>query len=546
MRIFTKKQPRSSPTGGLYAWLGHPGVRWLSFLLVLCMVGVQPVHHVLADTVTSSDASDPNVAVPVDVENERVDETSAFDEEEVNQAASTTEQEFTADDTVETEVSPLTSDEPPLELDEQTTVSTSTEDDGEPTIATSTDDVSTTTTATTSSDVAGAATSSAVSMDDPLAEDIHIDNHSSSYEMATGTTSTVSEGQVEVSEVTQSSADSVTSVVSAQNRHQFSERECVHVGDGAYYCQRIPDASGAGSGEDIVFSRLTSSGYRDIFLRTTQGTKNITDSLLDDAGPHYDPVSQTVVWHRDIAGRHQIFSYDIQTKEVVQITDTRANNMEPVRSGDVLVWQRWVDDRWQVMLLEEGAEEQQLTADSVHNLAPYVRGDHVIWNTYTVLGEPRVAVFDTKTQHIMYIGDAEDGRVSNPRFVLVYDTLLPSGDRVTQEFDPTTGKSRPISGVPTAPLPDIPSPDPVGEARALQNKNQEDESGDILNDNDEEDDELDDVAPGSVIVSSSTEPLADVDMRQATTGASTTLSEYDLVVTELSTTSASQATTTEQ
>ena len=321
-------------------------------------------------------------------------------------------------------------------------------------------------------------------------------------------------------------------VQNAENRHQFSEKECVLVADGAYYCQRISTTNASESEMDIVFSRLTDSGYRDIFLRTTREVKNITNSAYNDAGPHYDPVSETVVWHREIDGRYQIMSYDTRRNETTQLTNTRSNNMEPVRSGDLIVWQRWIDDRWQIILKTDGAEERQLTSDSVHNLAPYVRGSHIIWNTYTVSGEPRIAVYDTETEHISYIGDSEDGRVSNPRFVLVYDTLLPSGDRITQEFDPETGISRPVSGIPAAPLPDIPSSDPVGEVRALQNKSQEDESEALIDtdaDNDNDDDAVSVTTSSSTDnVASSTRSSGDIDMRDKETKID--LSEYDVVV----------------
>ncbi len=543
MRIFTQKQPRSSPAGGLYGRVNHPSMRWSSFVLVLCMIGIQPVHHVLADTTEEVEGTSDNRAVPVaDNENEHSTPSriTGNNQSEIDDSATTTEA-VTATATDNEDV--FTEDgEQPLELDDKDTRSTTSSADVTTRHATSGDGY---TAATTSPAETIAGTSTDKVNDDEISQA----TTTVGSEVASTTDSDGDVSRDDLSNEQLVSADIRTKesgVTSALNRYQFSDQECISVGDGAFYCQRILQANDASTNEDVVFSRLTNSGYRDIFLRTTQGTRNITDSLFDDTGPHYDPVSQTVVWHRDVEGRHQIFSYDIQTETVTQVTDTRANDMEPIRSGDVLVWQRWVDDSWQIMLLKKGDEERQLTADSVHNLAPYVRGNHVIWNTYTVFGEPRVAVFDTTTNHVMYIGDAEDGRVSNPRFVLVYDTLLPSGDRVTQEFDPSTGKSRPISSIPTVPLPDIPSPDPVGEARALQNKNQEDENNDILNNNDDEDDELDDTASSSVRVASSTQALTDVDMRQATTGGSTTLSEYDLVVTELATTSDSRATTTEQ
>ncbi|MCB9815614.1 hypothetical protein H6785_03505, partial [Candidatus Nomurabacteria bacterium] len=66
------------------------------------------------------------------------------------------------------------------------------------------------------------------------------------------------------------------------------------------------------------------------------------------------------------------------------------------------------------------------------------------------------------------------GVITNPRFVLVYDTNFENGDVVTQGFDPTTGLSAPIAAKPAEDPVDIPDTDSTGETRALiQNKSSE-------------------------------------------------------------------------
>ena len=326
----------------------------------------------------------------------------------------------------------------------------------------------------------------------------------------------------------------MSSFTNDDNRYQFGSSQCVSVGDGSYYCSTKQATESVGN--DVIYSQLTDSGYTDIFLQTTRGVQNITNSQYDDAAPHYDPRSETVVWHRAISGRYQIMSYDLRTKETQMITNNSINDMQPTRSGGVTAWQRWLNDAWQIVILHDG-EERVLTSTQQHNIAPYSNGQYIIWTTSGVSGERKVAVYDIETDLISYITDAEAGRVSNPRFVLVYDVVLESGDIITQGFDPETGQVTPLSSLPATPPPDIPSPDPLDETRALQNKPQEEE---VLEPTTGAgyggDDPLDGLAERtstSTTASVSTTRAStsvEIDMTQATTSVEE-LSEYDLVVT---------------
>jgi hypothetical protein len=211
--------------------------------------------------------------------------------------------------------------------------------------------------------------------------------------------------------------------------------------------------------------------------------------------------------------------------------------MQPTRAGEYTVWQRWVNGNWQVMFQQEG-RTRQLTEGAVHSIAPYINGDYVIWHTQSNKTEPLLSVYDITTELVTTIDNPEGGDVRNPRFVLVYDTELANGDVLTQGYNPETGETEPLSSVPAAPLPDIPSPDPVGETRALlPHKNESPDKnltrsratstkvGASANEGD-----------GTLGTSTATSTL---DMRRATTTES--LSEYDLVVPSRATTAKSSA-----
>lgn len=590
------KLKNSDPPSFMYASLKRPTGIWVTLFLVLCLVSVQPIHQVYAGEYSSEDDNNAHVSSSNN-DSTSGDESlfvpkKSLDEESMDLARDTDTEETVLSDDGDESYGKNDSDMG-VSKDEEKKVkdsgldikkdvisynATGTEtllsdyyDTQEAKLATGSDssveynDYATSTVASVStSTVLSSDTESSISAelsnDDGIhtatstsdseeneykEEGIHdqdLSEHSGSSQTDDNRNLTTDIGYTSIEQSAKSDTpDTVSSldtkieysnVTNSQNRHQFSERECIMVAENAYYCQRIETVQSDELYTDVVFSKITESGYKDIFLRTTRDTLNITQSTYNDISPYYDPVSESVVWHRELNGRYQIMSYDIREGQVKQLTDTRTNNMEPTRSGNITVWQRWVDDRWQIIIMDDNGEKQ-LTNDSVHNLAPYVRGNHVIWNTYTVSGDPRVAVFDMYTEYISYIDGSEEGRVGNPRFVLVYDTLLSSGDKITQEFDPATGKTRPIAHVPVVPLPDIPSPDPVGEVRALQNKNDEDDTDFLINPDDQND--------NSKLKSSTTLQFNDIDMSPPAT--TTVLSEYDLVIPTYATTTRNASST---
>lgn len=263
------------------------------------------------------------------------------------------------------------------------------------------------------------------------------------------------------------------------NRYQFAESECVAVADGSYYCH-ASDQTDTTRTDAVVMSQVDSSGYANLYMQNGNDTKQLTNAQYDDKAPHYDPDSETVVWHRSIDDVFQIFALDLTTNEEQQLTYGVANSMQPVRSGSITVWQSWSDNAWQIMLQTENKTPQQITTGAASNVAPYINGNYVMWNVVTPDQPQQVALYDTVTGVTSYIDDTDGGQVTNPRFVLMYDTKFANGDTVTKGYDPETGRVVPLSAQPAPRAPDIPDSDPVGETRALiQNKNNPEDDDDM-------------------------------------------------------------------
>lgn len=258
------------------------------------------------------------------------------------------------------------------------------------------------------------------------------------------------------------------SLVTDDNFYQFSKQSCVAIGDGTYHCtlktgpQSDPDAA--------VYSEQDTDGDMEIYMRTSKGDiEKLSDNAYDDTSPHYDAESMRVVWQRMVDDRYQIIAYDLIEKKETQLTFSRTNNMEPKVSVEGIVWQAWDGHDWEVMFFD-GKYTDQITDNEIQDVTPVGKDGYIMWS---ILGgnKQEARVYSIQSKETMTISGNEGGSIVNPRFVLVYDTKFENGDIVTQGFDPATGLSSIIAAIPASAPVDIPDVDTTGEIRALiQNK----------------------------------------------------------------------------
>jgi hypothetical protein len=309
-----------------------------------------------------------------------------------------------------------------------------------------------------------------------------------------------------------------TLTVESDQMIQFNKDNCLAVEDGSFYCQ-IATTTPA-TEEQGLFSLPDSDGDLEIYIKNNSGMQQITFNTVDDASPYYDPASDSLVWHRLIDERYQIVVYDMASGEERQLTDTSTNNMEPFRADNIIVWQYWDNDAWQIMLFD-GETANQLTNTSEHNLAPVVRNNLVVWHRIQY-NEKTIEVYDLNSQAFMTIRDDNGGTISNPRMVLVYDAAMEDGAIETRGYDLVTGEITSFAAEP-APLPaEIPDPDNTGETRALlssKSTSEEEAATDGLGTGDNN--------------ASSTPPDLELDLATTTvTTASTTILTLDLTEVE--------------
>lgn len=248
------------------------------------------------------------------------------------------------------------------------------------------------------------------------------------------------------------------------NAHQFAKDDCVLAGTGAYYCNR--NQSVEQFAETSVFAAPDAGGDTEIFVRVDGDAVQITNDVFDDGSPHYDDISDRVVWHSLRGDRYQIVSYDFTTERERLLTETSYNNMEPVAFGERIAWQAWRGGDWEIMLFD-GETTVQLTSNDRNDVAPSLYADYVMWQSQFADGA-RLAIYDINTGSTEYMQGSEDVvAAQNPRMVLLYDQVDADGSTATFGFDMESRETIPLGRVPT-PLPDrLPSPEEPGSEKAL-------------------------------------------------------------------------------
>jgi hypothetical protein len=252
--------------------------------------------------------------------------------------------------------------------------------------------------------------------------------------------------------------------INDSNRFQFSTKECVSVGDGAFYCSQ-PEGEET-EALNAVYAAPDEDGDMEIFVRVAGEEAKITDNRVDDAAPYFAEAENRVVWHSLINDRYQIMSYDIDTNSTSQLTDSPFNNMEPIMVGDMILWQAWIGNNWEIVMYDN-YDIKQLTNNEVHDVAPSIKDNYVMWQTQFPDGW-KVAVYNLETQTADYV-DVENlnGALENPRLVLLLDHVDENGNRQMVGYDMETKQPIALDAIP-APLPDeLPEPDQTGEERAL-------------------------------------------------------------------------------
>ena len=228
------------------------------------------------------------------------------------------------------------------------------------------------------------------------------------------------------------------------NKYVFGEGDCTLVSDGEFYCIAKGPERQRHTGVRRVYAEKDRKGDREIFYFDGIEVRRITNNNYDDFAPVFDESTMHIVWQAMINDRLQIMLHELSTNVTRQITTTRENSSNPSISGDIVVWQEWVDTNWEIMMTNVNNNGQpfdivRLTDNVAHDMFPVAYDGMVTWQRERGSGW-EIIVYETQTgkKHVLEKGDA-GARYENPRFALIFDSKHDNGDIKTVGYDLSTG-----------------------------------------------------------------------------------------------------------
>ena len=151
----------------------------------------------------------------------------------------------------------------------------------------------------------------------------------------------------------------------------------------------------------------------------------------------------------------------------LQVTHANESNFNPKVDGGDIVWQGWVDGSWEIFLAERIDSEHYLspaalpientmlgvdktwrvtriTTNSVHDMFPAVAGELVTWQSFQD-NSWNVYVYNMKTHATQRLSQGGE-KSEKPRFAITWDQRSDSGDARMVGYDIATGKTIDITG----------------------------------------------------------------------------------------------------
>lgn len=89
----------------------------------------------------------------------------------------------------------------------------------------------------------------------------------------------------------------------------------------------------------------THKGYRQIYYIINNKRYYLTDNAINHTAPMLS--GSRVVWLEEQGSARNVYVYDFLTNQKLQLTFT-GSHQNPQIQGNIVVWERWIDESWQV------------------------------------------------------------------------------------------------------------------------------------------------------------------------------------------------------
>ncbi len=145
---------------------------------------------------------------------------------------------------------------------------------------------------------------------------------------------------------------------------------------------------------NVEVGEETKDGFMRVYY-LFEGKKNYV-SPEGQNSRHANSKGEYIVWAGDVNGAGQIYLYHIPTKTTLQITNSGTNLKPKVSRKGEIVWEKWIEDRWQLFLFD-GKSTQQLTSGDV-SVNANIEGDNIVYARQDVDGNWRAIVYSISSQ----------------------------------------------------------------------------------------------------------------------------------------------------
>lgn len=266
-------------------------------------------------------------------------------------------------------------------------------------------------------------------------------------------------------------------LTTSASQYVFNSADCIVVRSGEFYCisgsEEGTKSSSSKSTDAVAFAKNDSDGDLEIYLKYNGETIKVTNNTVDDDAPVYDPDSQLLVWHTQINDRYQIMAFDPIGRTTYRVTSNDTNNAHPFIHGNVVAWQAWEDDNWEIFYAELPAgligssTPARITHTSDHDMFPKVYKHFITWQS-RVQNEWKSYAYDMVSGTITYLGQGTDGSIESARVVLLVEKRNAQGNVETVGYELESGEAIAL-GTDTKdkePAPLVPS-DPIQDQQGV-------------------------------------------------------------------------------
>ena len=276
----------------------------------------------------------------------------------------------------------------------------------------------------------------------------------------------------------------------------FSLDDCTFLSDKELYCLSDKNNYRQFSENHIdITSYPDKNGIHQIVLRESAGRARVlTDDDVDNTSPVYNKEGALAAWQRYVDDRWQVVIYDLEINEEVFVTKSTFNNISPELSSSAVVWQGWANNGWEIFYADKNEGDwrvRQLTEGGFQNVKPRVFGDNVVWSSYRA-GEWHIISYSLKTKKKEVLGTGKKN--IEPRFALIWEDPSRGDNGSLMHLDLSTNRIAPLTEKDKEePKPSpVPNPFESGQTEAVQTptgRSDYDESDDERDNDDDVEDE---------------------------------------------------------